>query len=171
MSLGFFTSAGQILLSFWPICSLSIAFGLLSLPMDSIRCAVLLCMPLPLQHNALSYTLHPGSVGFACLTVSCKAESARTLSILLKLIKAFSLTLMGVQSSFGMQLHILNSWWFLAGPNGTKPLQCRPKVCTYLPLTCTGARHIVAIEGLVLRLVMHFRDLVWKILYMHSSVL
>lgn len=69
-------------------------------------------------------------LGFACLSVPSKAESGRTLSILLMLIKAFSLTLMGVQSSFGMLLHILNSWWFLAGSSGTKPLQCRPKMCT-----------------------------------------
>lgn len=97
-------------------------------------CSALLAPPPPAQ----SLVLHAASrqcfksllYGFGCLTLPSKAESDRTLSVLLKLIKAFSLTLMGVQSSFGMLLHILNSCWFLAGPSGTKPLQCRPKVCS-----------------------------------------
>lgn len=45
--------------------------------------------------------------GFACLTVPSKAESARTPSILLKLIKAFSLTLIWVLSSSGARPEFL----------------------------------------------------------------
>lgn len=68
-------------------------------------------------HPALCLVLHAASkqcfkslhLGFACLTEPNKDESAISLSILLNLIKAFSLMLMEIQSSSGMLLQILGS--------------------------------------------------------------
>lgn len=79
-----------------------------------ICCCPLLASPPPAQclvlHAVPRQCFKSLPFGFACLRVPSKAGSARIVSILPKTIKVFPLTLIEVQSSFVMLLHILKSY-------------------------------------------------------------